>query len=162
MRKILVALMLVCVLGLFAQIPAGTKSLALSAEIGDLLNSDAPAALGFDVNLMVGYFMMDNLELIAGGSFTMPPVDGADSYFGIGGGLGYHYPISPMIGLFGRALFSYLSAGDGYTSIPIDAGVEIFLNKNVAIQIYDEFIFQLKEGLDNSDYIEAGIAVYIE
>ena len=159
MRKILAVLMLVCALGLFAQIPAGTKSIGLSASVGDLLNTDAPYALGFDVNLMVGYFMMDNLELIALGSFTMPPIDGADSYFGIGGGAAYHYPISPMIGAFARALFIYY---DEMMSVPIDAGVEIFLSSNVAIQIYNEFILNLEEGMDNSDYIVAGIAVYIE
>jgi hypothetical protein len=159
MRKILVALMLVCALGLFAQIPAGTKSLALSAEVGDFLNMDAPAALGYSVELLVGYFLMDGLELIAGGSFTQPGVDGADSYFGIEGGAAYHYPISPMIGAFARGLFCYL---DEVKTVPLDAGVEIFLNPNVAIQVYDEFILNLEEGASNSDYIKAGIAVYIE
>ncbi len=159
MRKILVVLMLVCALGLFAQIPAGTKSVGLSAQVGDILNSDAPLALGFDVNLMVGYFMMDGLELIAGGSFTQPAFDGADSYFGVEGGAAYHYPISPMIGAFARAMFWYVNE---VKTVPIDAGVEIFLNKNVAIQIYDEFILNLEEGASNSDYIKAGIAVYIE
>lgn len=159
MRKILAVLMLVCALGLFAQIPAGTKSIGLSASVGDILNMDAPAALGYDVNVMVGYFLMDNLELIVGGSIWQPAIDGADLVWGVEGGFAYHYPISPMMGAFARAMFYYV---DPSKWVPIDVGVEIFLNSNVAIQIYDEFVLSLDDGGSNSDYIKVGIAAYIE
>jgi hypothetical protein len=60
MRKILVALMLVCVLGLFARIPPGTKSIAiLGGSIGDLLTDD----FDYSAEINIGYFIIYGLEI---------------------------------------------------------------------------------------------------
>ncbi len=160
MRKILVVLMLVCVLGLFAQIPAGTKSVAvLAGGTGDLLDS-VGFSYGIDVN--AGYFIMDALEVDAILGFNGSTVEGVDAVFDLGIGLLYHMPLSPMLGLYGGAAFTYTSAGDGAMAVPIDVGLELFLTQNNAVRIANRFTLNMEEGADNTDKIMIGTVHYFQ
>ncbi len=175
MRKILVVLMLVCALGLFAQIPAGTKSVAvLAGGTGDILDS-----LGFEYNIDInaGYFLMDALEIDAILSFMGTTVDlpeGVDaSVFGVGLGVLYHMPLSPMFGLYGGAAFVYSTEDaivveddvpelkDNTMNIPIDIGLEIFLTQNNAVRIANRYNLSLI-GEDATDQIMIGTVHYFQ
>jgi len=168
MRKILVVLMLVCVLGLFAQIPAGTKSVAvLAGGTGDILDS-----LGFEYNIDInaGYFIMDALEIDAILSFmgtTVEAPEGVEtSVFGVGIGALYHMPLSPMLGLYGGAAFIFSSANygaeDSQMGVPIDVGIELFLTQNNAVRIANRFTLNLTETMDNTDQIMIGTVHYFQ
>jgi hypothetical protein len=161
MRKILAVLMLVCALGLFAQIPAGTKSVAvLTGEIGDLMADD----FNYGVNVMAGYFIMDGLEIDAILGLWGTTVEDVDMIFDLGLEALYHYPLSPMLGLYVGAgfIFSTESFGeeDNTMSIPIDAGLEIFLTPNNAVRLGNRFSVNLTEGMDNTDHIVIGTVHY--
>lgn len=168
MRKILVALMLICAFGLFAQIPAGTKSVAvLAGGAGDILDS-----LGFDYNIEanVGYFIMDALEIDAILSFSGTTVEAPEgvetSVFGVGIGALYHMPLSPMLGLYGGAAFIFSSANygaeDSQMGVPIDVGIELFITQNNAIRLANRFTLNLTEGMDNTDEIVLGTVHYFQ
>ena len=175
MRKILAVLLLVCALGLFAQIPAGTKSVAvLTGGTTDILDS-----LGFNYMLDVngGYFLMDALEIdvilsLTGTTYDVP--EGVESMiFGIGLGALYHFPLSPMLGLYGGAAFIYSNADaiveedgvpelkDNTMNIPIDIGLEIFLTQNNAVRIGNRFNLSLI-GEDATDQILIGTVHYFQ
>jgi len=157
MRKMLVVLMLVCALGLLAQIPAGTKSVAvLTGGTSDLLADD----IDYGIELNVGYFMMDALEIDAILGFSNTTVLGTD--FDLGIGALYHMPLSPMLGLYGGAAFTYNSFGDGSMAIPIDAGLELFITQNNAVRIANRFTLEMKEGMDNTDEIMIGTVHYFQ
>lgn len=156
MRKILVVLMLVCVLGLFAKIPAGTKSVAiLSGEIGDLLAED----FEYTIEVNGGYFLMDGLEINALVGVWGTSVEGLDvSAAWVGLGAFYHYPLTQKLGLYGGATFN---SGDGIgLAIPIDAGLEVFLTTNNAIRIANRFTLNFDEGLENTDEMLIGVVHY--
>jgi hypothetical protein len=164
MRKMLAVLLLVCALGLFAQIPAGTKSVALlTGGTSDLL---AEGDLQYDLQLNAGYFIMDALEIDAilgidsdgdiGDDFEL------EMAFNAGIGALYHMPLSPMLGLYGGAAFIFSSAGDGTSAVPIDVGLELFLTENNAVRIANRFQLNLAEGADNSDQIMIGTVHYFQ
>jgi hypothetical protein len=160
MRKILVVLMLVCAVGLFAQIPAGTKSVAiLTGGTSDILDS-----LGFDYNIDInaGYFIMDGLEIDAILGLMGSTYEGSEMNFDLGLGVLYHFPISPMLGLYGGAAFVYETIADGIMSIPIDVGLELFITQNNAIRLANSFTFYLTEGMDNTDEIILGTVHYFQ
>jgi len=172
MRKILVVLMLVIVVNLFAKIPADTKSIGISAQIGDLLSDDD---LRYTVSVQVGNFIIDNLEIIETigiNNASAAAVILDETEYTVGGGAAYHYPIgsSSMFGLFGKALFIFNSLPvdtgeeiiEGYINIPIDVGVEIFIDENFAIQVYNEFVLQLEEAFDNNNYIKTSLTLYFQ
>jgi len=156
MRKVFMAVFLIGVLSLFA-IPAGTKSIGVSASIGDVMADDFDYS--FDVH--GGYFFMDNIEGVLGLNFwgTTDTLAG-DAIFGFEGGAYYHMPMSDVLGFYAGALFGYSSAGDGYMYIPIDAGVEYFVTESFAIRAFNRFQLNLEEGADNSDYIMIGTVNY--
>jgi hypothetical protein len=159
MRKILVVLMLVCALGLFAQIPAGTKSVAvLAGGVGDLLADDF--SYGLEVN--GGYFIMDALEIDVILGFMGSTYEGDELDWEVGLGVLYHFPLSPMFGLYGGAAFTYASPMDGMMAVPIDVGLEIFLTQNNAIRLANRFTLNLEEGLDNTDEIVLGTVHYFQ
>ena len=168
MRKILAVLMLVCALGLFAQIPAGTKSVAvLTGGVGDLMADDF--MYGLEAN--AGYFIMDGLEIDAILGFMGSTADEVDMEFGLGLGLLYHMPMSPMFGLYGGAAFLFTTEDvmvieDGVPElkestmdIPIDIGIEIFLTPNNAIRLANRFNLSLI-GEDNTDNVVIGTVHY--
>jgi|GEM_PF-1217444 len=155
MRKVFMAVVLIGVLSLFA-IPAGTKSLGISAYIGDIMADDFDYS--FDVH--GGYFFMDNIEGVAGVSFDGTTREGVDAVFGFEGGAYYHMPMSDVLGFYAGAMFGYSNAGDGYMYIPIDAGVEYFVTESFAIRAYNRFQLNLEEGAENSDYIMIGTVNY--
>jgi hypothetical protein len=160
MRKILVVLMLVCALGLFAQIPAGTKSVAvLTGSTSDFLEEDGDFA--FDVDVYGGYFLMDGLEIDAIlGIDSDEDVDlltGETSMgFTLGLGAMYHLPFSPMLG----AAFTYMTAFDGIMAVPIDAGLEIFLTSNNAVRVGGKFTLSLEENGSNTLNVVLGTVHY--
>ena len=154
MRKILAVLLLVCALGLFAQIPAGTKSVAvLAGETSDFLGDG-----DFEFAVMVngGYFMMDALELDA----ILGITNYGDMEFQLGAGAIYHLPLSPMLGIYAGAAFIYWTAGDGMMAVPIDAGLEIFLTQNNAVRVGADFMLNLEEGMDNTLKVVLGTVHY--
>ncbi len=165
MRKILAVLMLVCVLGLFAQIPAGTKSVALlTGGTSDFL---ADGDLQYNLELNAGYFIMDALEVDAilgidsDGDYDIEEME-SKMAFNAGIGALYHMPLSPMLGLYGGAAFIFSSAGDGTSAVPIDVGIELFLTENNAVRIANRFQLNLAEGADNSDQIVIGTVHYFQ
>lgn len=158
MRKILAVLLLVCALGLFAQIPAGTKSVAvLMGSTSDFLGD---GDFMFDLFIEGGYFIMDGLEVDA----IIGIMNYGDMEFNLGIGALYHFPISPMIGLYGGAAFVYSTLDFGLEentmSVPIDLGFEIFLTPNNAIRIANRFSLNLTEGMDNTDNVVLGTVHY--
>ena len=165
MRKILAVLMLVCALGLFAQIPAGTKSVAiLSGGIGDFLDDDdvlGDEDLIYGVNLVAGYFIIDGLEIDAILGLMGSTAEGSEMEFEVGLGVLYHMPLSPMLGLYGGAAFDYMSIGDGYSAVPIDLGLEIFLTQNNAVRLGGEFTLGITEGMGNDLSVVLGTVHYI-
>jgi hypothetical protein len=154
MRKILVILMFVCVLGLFARIPAGTKSISIfDAEIGDLLAED----FEYTIEVYLGYFIIDGLEInaLVGAWGTNEDLTSA---VWIGLGAFYHYPLNQMLGLYGGAT---ANSGNGIKlAIPIDLGLEIFLTKNNAIRIANRFTLNFDTGVENTDEILLGMVHY--
>jgi hypothetical protein len=170
MRKILLVLIFVSAHGLFAQIPSGTKAIGISARVGDFLSD---YDMQYAVSAELGNFITDNLEIIQTirvNNSTEAAVLLNKTEYTIGGGAAYHYPIgSSMFGLFGKALFVFnslpINTGEeiieGHISFPIDAGVEIFVNNNFAIQLYNEFVLEIVEPLENRNYIKTGLALYI-
>jgi hypothetical protein len=159
MRKILAVLMLVCCLGLFAQIPAGTKSIALlTGGTSDLL---ADGDLEYDISLIGGYFIMDALEIDAILGLDSD-LDAGDMAFELGIGVLYHFPLSPMFGLYGGAAFTYLTAFDGLMAVPIEAGLELFITQNNAVRLANIFTLNLEEGMDNTDHIAIGAVHYFQ
>jgi len=155
MRKILAVLMLVCALGLFAQIPAGTKSVAvLTGTTSDFLAEEADFEFGVMVN--AGYFIMDGLEIDA----ILGIMNYGDMNFELGLGAMYHMPFSPMLGGYLGAAFTYWTVGDGITAVPIDAGLELFLTPHNAVRVGGEFTLNLTEGLDNTLNIVLGTVHY--
>jgi len=156
MRKVFMAVVLIGVLSLFA-IPAGTKSLSISASIGDIMADD----FSYSFDVYGGYFFMDNIEGVLGLNFwgTTDTLAG-DAVFGFEGGAYYHMPMSDVLGFYAGAMFGYSSAGDGYMYIPIDAGVEYFVTENFAIRAFNRFRLNLEEGAENSDYIMIGTVNY--
>jgi len=168
MRKILAVLMLVCVLGLFAQIPAGTKSVALlTGGTNDLLAEEGD--LEFDLELNAGYFIMDALEVDA----IIGLMNYGDMEFNLGLGFLYHMPLSPMLGLYGGAAFIFgtqdvVVVEDGVPelkestmNIPIDLGLELFLTENNAVRIANRFNLSLI-GADATDEIMIGTVHYFQ
>jgi hypothetical protein len=166
----LVVLMLVCAFGLFAQIPAGTKSVAvLSGSVGDLLADD----FEYSIDLNGGYFIIDGLEIDVILSMLGTTVEGVDMYFGAGLGFLYHFPISPMFGLYGGAAFLYTTQDvmvdeDGVPTlkestmdIPIEVGLELFITPNNAIRLANVLDISLI-GEDLSDYITLGTVHYFQ
>jgi len=159
MRKILVVLMLVCVLGLFAQIPAGTKSVAvLTGGTSDFL---AEGDLQYNIDVNAGYFIMDALEIDAILGLDSDK-DAGDMAFNLGLGLLYHMPLSPMLGLYGGVAFTYETAYDGMMAVPIDVGLELFITQNNAVRIANRFTLNMKEGMDNTDEIMIGTVHYFQ
>jgi hypothetical protein len=165
MRKILVVLLLVCAFGLLAQIPAGTKSIAVanvfvgSAEYGmDLLADD----IAYGANLNVGYFIMDALEIDAILGLMGTTIEGDDLDWKVGLGVLYHFPLSPMFGLYGGAAFTYASPMDGMMAIPIEAGIEVFITQNNALRVADVFTVNLEDGVDNTDVVNIGAVHYFQ
>jgi len=171
MRKILGVLMLVCVLGLFAQIPAGTKSVALlTGGTNDLLAEEGD--LEFDLELNAGYFIMDALEVDAILGIDSD-IDAGDMGFNLGLGFLYHMPLSPMLGLYGGAAFIFgtqdvVVVEDGVPelkestmNIPIDLGLELFLTENNAVRIANRFNLSLI-GADATDEIMIGTVHYFQ
>jgi len=159
MRKILGVLMLVCVLGLFAQIPAGTKSVAvLTGGTSDLLGD---GDLEYEIDINAGYFIMDALEVDAILGLDSDE-DAGDMGFNLGIGLLYHMPLSPMLGLYGGAAFTYMTAYDGIMAVPIDVGIELFLTENNAIRIANRFQLNMEEEADNTDQIVIGTVHYFQ
>ena len=159
MRKILGVLMLVCVLGLFAQIPAGTKSVAvLTGGTTDILADD----FMYNLNVNAGYFIKDALEIDAILGFMGATYEEFDMEFGLGLGLLYHMPLSPTMGLYGGAAFTYETANDGMMAVPIDVGLELFLTENNAVRIGNRFTLNMEEGMDNTDEIMIGTVHYFQ
>lgn len=159
MRKILGVLMLVCVLGLFAQIPAGTKSVALlTGGTSDLLGD---GDLEYEVDINGGLFIMDALEVDAILGIDSDE-DAGDMGFNLGLGILYHMPLSEMLGLYGGAAFTYMTAFDGIMAVPIDIGLELFLTENNAVRIANRFQLNLEEGADNTDQIMIGTVHYFQ
>ncbi len=157
MRKILAVLMLVCVLGLFAQIPAGTKSVAvLTGSTSDLLGD---GDFEYDVDVYGGLFLMDALEIDAILGIDSNE-DMGDMGFTLGIGAMYHLPFSPMLGAYAGAAFTYMTAFDGVMAVPIDAGLEIFLTSNNAVRVGGKFTLALEEGADNTLNIVLGTVHY--
>lgn len=155
MRKTLAVLMLVCALSLFAQIPAGTKSVAvLSGSTNDFLAEEAD--FSFSIMANAGYFIMDGLEIDA----ILGIMKYADTDFQLGLGAMYHLPFSPMLGAYVGAAFTYWTAGDGIMAVPIDAGLEIFLTPNNAVRLGGEFTLNLEEGMDNTLNVVLGTVHY--
>ena len=154
MRKIFAVLMLVCALGLFAQIPAGTKSVALlTGETNDLLSE---GDLEFDLFVNAGYFITNGIEIDA----ILGIMNYGDMEFALGVGALYHMPLTPMFGLYVGAAFTYWTVGDGIMAVPIDAGLEIFLTPNNAIRVGNRFSLNLEEGMDNTDQVVIGTVHY--
>lgn len=156
MRKIFAIIMLVGVMGLLAQIPAGTKSVNASANIGDILADD----FEYHIGAYAGYFFMDGIEGVLGIEFMGTTVEDVDAIFGFTAGGYYHFPFSEMMGAYAGAMFGYTSTGDGYMYIPIDAGLELFLTENNAVRIYNSFELWLDENIDNKNYIRVGTVHY--
>ena len=151
--------MLVCVLGLFAQIPAGTKSVALlTGGTSDLLGD---GDLEYELDINGGLFIMDALEVdvILG---IDSDEDAGDMGFNLGLGILYHMPLSEMLGLYGGAAFTYMTAFDGIMAVPIDVGLELFLTENNAVRIANRFQLNLEEGADNTDAIMIGTVHYFQ
>jgi hypothetical protein len=165
MRKILAVLMLVCALGLFAQIPAGTKSVAiLAGSVGDFLDDDdnpLDDEIDYTVMLNGGYFIIDGLEIDVILGLMGTTQEGVDMEFALGAGLMYHMPISPMLGAYGGAAFEYWTSGDGISMVPIDLGLEVFLTQNNAVRVGGKFTFGITEGLGNDLSIVLGTVHYI-
>ncbi len=160
MRKILAVLMLVCALGLFAQIPAGTKSVTvLSGGTSDILADD----LTYMLEANAGYFIMDALEIDGIISIWVTTVEDVDVAVGFGLGALYHFSLSPMFGLYGGASFIYSSgAANDAMVLPIDAGLEIFITQKNAIRIGNQFTINSEEGLPNTDKIVIGTVHYFQ
>ncbi len=163
MRKILAVLMLVCALGLFAQIPAGTKSVAvLTGGTSDFLVEDGDFA--FEINVNGGYFIMDGLEIDAILGIDSDGDIGDDletkMAFTLGLGAMYHMPFSPTLGGYLGAAFTYMSVGDGTMAVPIDAGLEVFLTPNNAVRVGGKFTLNLEEEADNNLNIVLGTVHY--
>ena len=153
MRKILVVLMLVCALGLFAQIPAGTKSVAvLAGETSDFLGE---GDFGFGVDVNAGYFLMDGLEIDA----ILGLYKWGDMEFALGLGAMYHIPFSPMLGAYLGAAFTYETATEAM-AVPIDGGIEIFLTPNNAVRVGGQFTLNLEEGGSNTLNVVLGTVHY--
>jgi hypothetical protein len=166
MRKILAVLMLVCALGLFAQIPAGTKSVTvLTGGTGDIL---ADGGFYYMLEVNGGYFLMDNLEIDVILGLMGATVDGVDMEFGVGLGAMYHMPLSAMLGLYAGAAFIYSTEDvltddgieDNDMNIPIDVGLELFLTPNNAVRIGNRLTMSLV-GADMTDQIVLGTVHYI-
>jgi hypothetical protein len=171
MRKILAVLLLVCAFSLFAQIPAGTKSVAvLTGEIGDLLADD----FDYEIEANAGYFLMDALEIDAILGLNGSTVEDSDMNFKLGLGALYHMPLTPMFGLYGGAAFVYntedvsvviddvLEVKENTIGVPVDVGVEVFLTQNNAVRIANRFTLNLTEGIDNTDKIMIGTVHYFK
>ncbi len=163
MRKILAVLMLVCALGLFAQIPAGTKSVAvLTGSTSDLLGD---GDFAFEVDVYGGYFIMDGLEIDAilgidsDGDYDMEEME-SKMAFNLGLGAMYHLPFSPMLGGYLGAAFTYWSVGDGAMAIPIDAGLEIFLTQHNAVRVGGKFTLSLEDEGSNTLNVVLGTVHY--
>jgi hypothetical protein len=157
MRKILVALMLICAIGLFAQIPAGTKSVAvLTGSTSDLLGD---GDFEYAVDIYGGYFLMDALEIDAILGIDSD-IDMGDMGFTLGAGAMYHLPLSPMLGVYAGAAFTYMTAYDGIMAVPIDAGLEVFLTSNNAVRLGGRFTLNLEEGAENTLNIVLGTVHY--
>lgn len=159
MRKFIILIFLLGAFGLFAQIPTGTKSIGITASIGDILADDF--FYSFDVSF--GYFFMDNIEGLGGIGILGYTYEGADMRLEFYGGAYYHFPVSDVFGIFGGAMFGYWTWGDfNNMYIPIDAGIEYFLSENVAIKAFNRFQINFEEGYDNADYILVGTTVYFQ
>ena len=159
MRKILAVLMLVCALGLFAQIPAGTKSVAvLAGGTSDLL---AEGDLQYDISIIGGYFLMDALEIDAILGLDSDG-DAGDMLFALGAGVLYHFPLSAMLGLYGGAAFTYSTTDPAIMAVPIEAGLELFITQNNAIRVANVFTLNLEETMDNTDEIKIGTVHYFQ
>lgn len=155
MRKFLVVLMLVCAFGLFAQIPAGTKSVAvLTGGTSDLLGE---GDFAFNVDVYAGYFIMDALEIDA----ILGLYKYGDMEFLLGLGALYHMPLSPMFGLYLGAAFTYATATEAM-AIPIDAGLELFLTPNNAVRVGGEFTLSLEEEGTNTLKVVLGTVHYFQ
>jgi hypothetical protein len=165
MRKILAVLMLVCALGLFAQIPAGTKSVSiLAGEIGDFLDDDDDLLddeIDYSVKLTGGYFLMDALEIDAILGLGGSTAEDSDMELLLGIGAQYHLPMSPMLGVYVGAAFEYWTTGDGLMDVPIDLGAEIFLTPNNAVKLGGQFTLGLSDGMGNDLSIVLGTVHYI-
>ncbi len=167
MRKILAVLMLVCALGLFAQIPAGTKSVAvLTGGTSDVLDS---VGFNYDIDVNGGYFLMDALEIDLILGLHGSTVEDSDMNFGVGLGALYHMPLSPMLGLYGGAAFIYSTEDvvtdegieDNDMNIPIDIGLELFLTQNNAVRLANRLTVSLV-GADMTDQIVIGTVHYFQ
>ncbi len=165
MRKVFMAVLLIGVVSLFAQIPVGTKSIGVTASIGDVMADD----FGYTIGVSGGYFFMDGIEGVLGmriqGTTADVIGDASSMVFDFTAGAYYHYPMGETFGFFAGALFGYQSgvlytAADGYMYIPIDAGVEYFVTESFAIRAFNRFQVNLEEGADNSDYIMIGTVNY--
>ncbi len=156
MRKLFVVVLLFGAFGLFAQfgIPAGTKEIGILASMGDFLNTDAPLAIGYSVDVYGGYFLMDNLEGLLGVEVLKPGYEDADTYFGFKGGAYYHLLFSEAMGVFGGAWFGYYTYGEDNNGmyVPIDAGIEFFVSKSIGVRVFNRFQLNLEEGAENSDH----------
>jgi len=82
--------------------------------------------------------------------------------FNLGIGLLYHMPLSPMLGLYGGAAFTYTSAFDGAMAVPIDVGLELFLTENNAVRIANRFTLNMEENAENTDAIVIGTVHYFQ
>jgi hypothetical protein len=168
MRKMLAVLLLVCALGLFAQIPAGTKSVAvLTGSTSDFLAEEGDFEFGLQAN--VGYFIMDALEIDA----ILGVMNYGDMEFELGLGALYHMPLSPMLGLYLGGAFVFGTSDvmvveddvpelkESTMDIPIDVGLELFLTENNAVRIANRFNLSLI-GEDATDQIIIGTVHYFQ
>ncbi|MCK4528287.1 hypothetical protein KAW18_13020 [candidate division WOR-3 bacterium] len=156
MRKVFLIVLLIGAVSLFAQIPVGTKSIGVTAAIGDLMADD----FFWSVNASGGYFFMDGVEFVAGLGVDGSTYEDSEVDFGFTAGAYYHLPMGEALGFVAGAMFGYSSYGDGYMFIPIDAGIEYFLSENVTIRAFNRFTLNLKEGYDNTDHIYVGTYTY--
>ena len=165
MRKVFLIVLLIGAVSLFAQIPVGTKSIGVTASIGDLLADD----LGYYIGVSGGYFFADGIEGVLGigiqGTTADVIGDASSMVFDFTVGAYYHLPMGEALGFVAGALFGYQSgvlytAADGYMYIPVDAGIEYFLSENVTIRLFNRFTLNLEEGADNTDHIYVGTYTY--
>ncbi|MEO0294337.1 MAG: outer membrane beta-barrel protein [candidate division WOR-3 bacterium] len=165
MRKILVMLMLIFAVGLFAQIPAGTKSITVvSGAVGDFLDDDdnlLDDEIVYEAGVEAGYFVINGLEIDLLLGIVGSTAEGAEVNFTVGPKVLYHFPITQMLGVYGGAGYEYNSVGDGISSIPAEVGGELFLTQNNAIRVGLGFTYYITEGLGMELGVKLGAVHYI-
>tara|TARA_B100001142_G_scaffold329209_1_gene391688 strand:+ start:445 stop:897 length:453 start_codon:yes stop_codon:yes gene_type:complete len=135
--------------GVSAQTDAGNMYLGatsnLTLDFGDTEN------MNFDA--LAGYFMMDNLAVMA--ILKYSKAGDADGEFGFGAGVRYY-----MNNIYGQ--FKYEIPGEDQSEMAIGLGYAAYLNDNVSVEPSFNYIMGDNNGADNNYMtLKVGFALHM-